>query len=202
MSAPGWLRWALATAMIAVALYHSSRLVASGRRAPQHEAHAEVDIELTHAAMGVAMTLMVLDALAPAYFLTLGWLFVVPTFWFVSRALHTYGANGLRSADVAARQVIGCTAMVYMLVVLAAPSSRPAVARTVTGAMSGMSMSGPSALSAFVSPIRVIVVVATVVLCGWTIARMRGRAADAGPALGLGCQLAVNVTTIYMLLAM
>jgi hypothetical protein len=206
MPAPGWLRWTLAVAMIAVALYHLSRL-AKSRWQPsgRHGAHTHVDVELTHAAMGSVMTLMVLDALSPDDLRGLGLIFLAPTLWFVSRAVYSYVMHGPRGVDVAARQMIGCAAMAYMLLVLAAPSARPGVTGTVTGAMSAMPMSGAStsALGTLSSPaFRVFVVGATVGMCGWTIARIRAPSADAGPALGLGCQLAVSVTTIYMLLAM
>jgi hypothetical protein len=206
MPAPAWLRWTLAAAMICVALYHSGRLANSHwRRGQRPDPGAQVDVELTHAAMGSAMTLMVLDVMAPGDLRGVGLVFGALTLWFALRAVYSYVMDGPRAADLALRQVIGCAAMTYMLVALAAPSIRPAVAPAVTSEMNGMSMSGvgPSVLSPLSSPVlRVIVIGATVALCGWTFARMRARCADAGPALGLGCQLAVNATTIYMLVTM
>jgi hypothetical protein len=206
MAAPTWVRWILAVAMIAVAAYHLSRLtLPKWWRNRRYGAHARIDVELTHAAMGSAMTLMVLGAVAPAELRNLGLLFLAPALWFTSHAVSGLVLDGPRGADVAARQVVGCAAMSYMLVILAGSSAGPALARTVTATMSGMSMSGagPSSLTTFSSPLaRLIAVVAVLGLCAWTIARVRGRCVDAGPALGVGCQLAVNVTTIYMLVAM
>jgi hypothetical protein len=203
MPGPGWLRWTLAAAMVIVAGYHLARLAgARWWRTRRPDGPIQVDVELTHAAMGSAMTVMVLNAVAPAGLRSLGLVFMASMVWFASRAVHGYATGGPRRADLPARQVIGCAAMAYMLLVLAAPA---AVAGTMTGAMNGMSMSsaGNSLLTTLSSPtFRVAAVVATVVVAGWTVVRTRVRAAEAGPVLSLGCQLAVSATTVYMLAAM
>ena len=125
--------------------------------------------------------------------------------WFASRAVHSYAKKGARAADVSARQVIGCAAMAYMLLVLAASSAQSDVAGHMSGAMSAMSMSsgGSQLLTTLSSPaFRLLAVGATIGVAGWTILRLRARAADRGPALSVGCQLAVSATTVYMLVAM
>ena len=211
MPAPGWLRWTLAVAMLAVALYHLGRLVAARWRRVdgprQVDPSLQLDVELTHAAMGSTMTVMVVDAVAPVGLRGLGLVFVAALVWFASRTVYGYAVHGPRGADVSVRQIIGCAAMAYMLLVLAAPS---AVAGTMTGGMTGMSMTGTSmggaagsAVHALSSPVfRVLVASATVGVAGWTVACMRVRSVAAGPALSLGCQLAVSATTVYMLVAM
>jgi hypothetical protein len=121
--------------------------------------------------------------------------------WFVVRTIRNYVVSGPRSADVVARQVIACGAMAYMLLAVTGPSIGP----SMSSAMSGMSMagSGSSAFSALSSPaLRLIVIVVIVGLCAWTLARQREHSVATGPVLGVGCQLAVNATTIYMLIVM
>ena len=214
MPIPGWLRWMLAVAMIAVALYHLARLAADGWRRVRPPASIgigarvgvddpiAVDVELTHAAMGTTMTVMMLDAVAPAGVHSLALAFLVALLWFAARTVHGYATAGRGSAGISARQVIGCAAMAYMLLVLTAPS---AAAGHMTGAMGGMSMAGAgsSVLTTLSSPLfRVLVAGATVGAAGWTIARMRVRAVASGPAVSLGCQLAVSATTVFMLVAM
>jgi hypothetical protein len=158
MAAPDWWRRILAVAMVLVAMYHLSRLAAFRRAGAPVQAHpVHVDVELTHAAMGSAMALMVLDALAPAHLRSLGLLFLAPTLWFATRAIRGYAVHGLHGADVAARQVIGCAAMAYMLLILAAPSGGLAG----MGQMS-MSGSGSSALGTISSPLFRVVVVAAI----------------------------------------
>jgi hypothetical protein len=151
------------------------------------------------------MAVMVLGTLALAPLRSIGLVFAASTLWFASRVVHGYATGGPGGADVPARQVIGSAAMAYMLLVLAAPSAQSAVAGHLTGGMSGMSMSGGgnSLLTTLSSPgFRLVAVGATIGVAGWTIVRMRARSADAGPALNLGCQLAVSMTTVYMLVAM
>jgi hypothetical protein len=206
MPAPGWLRWTLAAAMVAVALYHLSRLgAARWRRARLYDACIQVDVELTHTAMGTAMTVMTLDAVTHAALRSLGLVFVASMIWFASRAVHSYATTGPRSMGGPARQVIGSAAMAYMLLVLAAPSARSAVTGTMNGAMTGMSMSGGGhpVLATLSSPFfRLVAVGATLGVAGWTLSRGRKRSVDADPTLSLGCQLAVSMTTVYMLVAM
>jgi hypothetical protein len=203
--APGWLRWTLVAAMMAVAVYHLSRLAAARwRRDRLGDPCIHVDVELTHAAMGSAMAVMVFGTVALAPLRGIGLVFGASTLWFASRAVYSYATGGPGSADVPARQVIGCAAMAYMLLVLAAPA-QSAVAGHMTGAMSGMAMSGAgsSVWTTLASPVvRLVAVGATIGVAGWTIVRMRARAMDAGPTVSVGCQLAVSMTTVYMLVAM
>jgi hypothetical protein len=73
--------------------------------------------------------------------------------------------------------------------------------------MAGMSMPRqPSPLVALTSPVLgTLLVLATLALAAWSVSRCHIRAKLVGdsatPVLGLGCGLAVNVTTVYMLVA-
>jgi hypothetical protein len=91
MSAPGWLRWAFAVAMIAVALYHLARLVMSRvvRRT------TAVDVELSHAAMGAVMAMMLVGTLAGPDGRLLALIFGAPTLWFVPASKVELGAYRL-----------------------------------------------------------------------------------------------------------
>jgi hypothetical protein len=185
MSAPGWLRWAFATAMVAVAVYHLARLV--GSRRPSRRAPA--DVELTHSAMGVVMTVMLVGTLAPSDSRRLALMFAVPALWFLWRGLRSYVLDGARATGAPARQVLGCAAMVYMLVALA--GSGPA--------MAGMPRSAVRVPSAALGA---ALVIATLAVAAWTVLRARAVRCAETPALNTGCQLAMNVTTVYMLMAM
>ncbi len=202
MAAPDWVRRILAVAMIGVAMYHLSRLAIFRRSGLDPKPTVvQVDVELTHVAMGSAMALMVSDTLAPDDLRGLVLVFVVPMFWFLLRTVRGYVRGGPKLADIAARQVIACAAMAYMLLAVAGTPMRPGFGAGMNGMSMGTSVS--PALSAFSSPIlRLVVIVAIAGLCAWTVARHRAHAPSAGPAMGVGCQLAVNATTIFMLIAL
>jgi uncharacterized protein DUF5134 len=180
-----WLRWLFAAAMIGVALFHVVRLAASRDR---HRPDG-VDVELTHAAMGVVMTVMLIGVLAPSDSRRLALVFLAPLLWFVWRGLHSFVMHGARAVGPPVRHVVGCAAMVYMLVVLS----------TAGPAMPGMSMAAPSSASPLVAG---SLLIATVAVAGWTLARPRVVGLPAAPALAAGCQLAMNAATVYMLVAM
>jgi uncharacterized membrane protein YidH (DUF202 family) len=102
--------------------------------------------------------------------------------------------------------------MVYMLAALAGVGRSSAMAGTSMAAMHKMSMPGMSApghsspLAMLASPVMAgALVLATVALAAWTVSRRPLRAEfgrdSAASALGIGCGLAVNVTTVYMLVA-
>jgi Domain of unknown function (DUF5134) len=185
-----WLRWALAAAMIAVVVYHLARLAES--RLGRHP--ARFDVELTHAAMGVVMTVMLVGSLAASDGRRLAMLFAAPLVWFIWRGMHSYVMDGPRAVGMPARQVIGCAAMVYMLIALTGASS-------AATAVSGMSM--PATASPVPSPLLAgLLAVATLGVAGWTVMRARTTGASVRPALTVGCQLAMNATTVYMLVAM
>lgn len=164
MSALSSLRWAFAAAIIAVALYHLVRLLRCRalRRPVRH------DVELTHAAIGIAMTLMLFGALASKEGRPLALLFAVPTVWFIARAIHGYVMDGAGTLGTSVAQVIGCAAMVYLLGVLAVGGAGMGTA--------GMSMpSSPAGQR--LSPSLLLtggLVIATAGLGMWAIVRLRG----------------------------
>jgi hypothetical protein len=197
MSAPGWLGWALAVLTVAVAGYHLGRLAASRiSRTPLRP-----DVEVTHAAMSITMTMMLLGPLAPLAARCLALIFAVPMMWFACSGVHTYVMDGpTHRAGLVAGPAVACAIMIVMLAALAHPAS--------ASTMAGRSMPDPPSGLVSVSPeLRSVLVVATVAVAGWTVARVRtaARALGARPTVarvGTGCQLVVSATTVYMLLSM
>ena len=186
MSAPDWLRWTLAAVMIAVAGYHLARFVLVRR---------QVDVELAHAAMAAAMVPMLLSASSHHHRGGLALVFVVAAAWFGARAVRRYVLYGPSGVGLLAAPMVGFGAMAYLL----ADPSR-------TASMSGMSGSSPA--PALLGSVLVIAV-AGLATSSVRDAAFAGGAARApspevvgGPALALGCGLAVNLTTVFMLVAM
>jgi hypothetical protein len=208
VSADGWLRWTLAAAMIAVVCYHLARL--AGARVRERPIHR--DVELGHAGMGVVMTAMLVGSLSVSLSRGLALVFVVSMLWFASRSIRKYVLAGPRGFVRLLGPAVGCAAMVYMLAALAGVGRSSAMAGTSMAAMHKMSMPGMSApghsspLAMLASPVMAgALVLATVALAAWTVSRRPLRAEfgrdSAASALGIGCGLAVNVTTVYMLVA-
>lgn len=177
-----WLRWVFAAAMLGVAVFHLVRLVSSRRR-------HRPDAEFTHAAMAVVMTVMLVGVLAPANGRLLALCFAAPLGWFVWRGLHSFVMDGVRTVGAPVRLVVGCAAMVYMLVALAAAST----------SMPGMAMPSASLLSPVIAG---ALLVATLGVAAWTVTRPVAVGLPSRPALAAGCQLAMNAATVYMLVAM
>jgi Domain of unknown function (DUF5134) len=204
MSGAPWLRWSLATVMIAIALYHGVRLVAAHRRGR----HSEADVDLTHAAMGSAMAMMLFGALSlrTSHFWAMA--FTAPALWFVLRALLTYVRRGAQAMGHPLRQAVLSVAMLFMLLA----AGTPVTAGSAWASMQGMTMTpGRLGASTPVDPAPTLLLVAAVAAVAiWTAAALRRRgdrtgcAADVAiaPRMTAGCQLAMNVTTIYMLLLM
>ncbi|MDT5182076.1 MAG: hypothetical protein QOI29_234 [Mycobacterium sp.] len=224
MSTPGWLRWTLAAAMIAVVCYHLARLASARlRQRPIHH-----DVELGHAGMGVVMAAMLVGSLSVSLSRGLALVFVVSMLWFASRSIRRYVLVGPRGVAPLLGPALGCAAMVYMLAVLAGVGGSSATAGTSMAgipemsipemsmpgmSMPGMSMDGMSAhghsspLTLLASPVMAgALVLGTVALAAWTVSRRPLRAQfggnSAASALGIGCGLAVNFTTVYMLVVM
>jgi hypothetical protein len=183
-----WLRWAFAAAMIGVAIFHITRLLASRARHGPDRA----DAELTHVAMGVVMTAMLLGVLAPIESRRLAMLFALPLVWFVWRGVHSYVLDGPRAVGAPTRHVVGCAAMVYMLVAVSGAS-------TAVSTMPGMSMASTSHSLPIVPG---TLLLATLAVAVSTVVRPRTVGLPATPALAAGCQLAMNAATVYMLMAM
>ena len=77
------LRWALAAVMIATAMYHAGRLVVARLRHPR----SELDVDLTHAAMGVATTIILVGSVCPDPCRRVHVLFSLPLLRFLSARL-------------------------------------------------------------------------------------------------------------------
>lgn len=191
MSGAPWLRWSLALLMAAIACYHVIRLAESHRR----RRYGEADVDLTHAAMGSAMTVMLVGTvtLSVTHFWALA--FSAVAFWFVLRAILAYIRHGAQSVTHALAQIVLSGAMLFM--VLAATGS----------SMTGMTMPGSPAAGAAVGRVPVLLFVAAVVAVGaWTALGLgrAGQGAEAGvaPRTTAGCQLAMSATTVYLLLLM
>ncbi|HEY2041811.1 MAG TPA: DUF5134 domain-containing protein [Jatrophihabitans sp.] len=220
MASTMWLRWALAAVMAATAGYHIVRLVAFGLR--RHR--LEIDVDLSHAAMGATMAAMLLGSLSPGDSRRWAIAFLVPTLWFAWLSMIRYAHVGDRDADDGggvsfgdpARQVLACAAMLYMLLVGGASTAG------MSGAtMAAMHVAGAGHLSIATSPaLGALLLVAMVGVTAQSyrtclgylgylgMSRIRRPASPRDPAaapgamapsLTAGCRLAMNVTTVYML---
>ncbi|MDX6230524.1 MAG: hypothetical protein QOI76_3914 [Frankiales bacterium] len=193
-----WLRWSLAALMAAIAAYHLVRLVAARRRAR----HGEVDVDVTHAAMGSAMAMMLLGGLTLRSSQVWATAFCAPAVWFGLRTLLAYVRGGARAVAHPVQQAVLSAAMLCMLLAAATP------ARAGTGStvMRGMAMSGSGAGGA--GSRGLLVVAGAVVAVALATAAGLGRQGRSGdprsgtlaPRTTAACQLAMTATTAYMLL--
>jgi hypothetical protein len=198
MSAPGWLRWALAVAMLAVAGYHLARLAL---------VRLHRDVELGHAAMGAAMVMMLVAAPSGPWNRDLALAFAAATAWFGARSARGYVLDGPGASGLLVGPMVGSAAMAYML-------AGPSHMSSMTG------ISSPSA-----APASTLLIVAVAGSAAITLRRSAsGTDLRLGPAppqlaarraagrprpdpprhrvLAVGCGLAVNLTTVYMLVTM
>jgi hypothetical protein len=215
-----WLSWTFAAVMIATVLYHVSRLMATDTSL------REVDVDVTHAAMGVGMAGMLIGRLTPgeSYWWALG--FAVPMAWFATRITWTALGRGVRFVGNHLRQLLVSGAMVFMLGAVAATAGTASVGASPVGnvSMAGMTMAtSPSSTSSMALPmphlggsgvssssrlLDVLLTLAILVVAAWMSVivvrrlRARGRHGTLTPALGASCQLAMNVATVYMLVLM
>lgn len=209
-SAP-WLRWTLAAIMIATVVYHSRRLVIARRR----RSPGGTDVDSAHAVMGLAMAAMLIGALPGRAGLWLAVVFMAPVMWFGAQLAKRYAVSGIRAAIQPSAHFLTCGAMVFMLAVGAAPSllvgaSGAGAASRMPGmgaahdmagmpGMAGMNRSGYSPGFAGGWWAGVALLLAVVVVAGWA---MLGLTSNRGKRAAAGCQLAMNVTTAYMLCLM
>lgn len=197
MSAAIDVRWVLAALMIAASGYHGARVVVAVRR----RARAGLAVDLTHAAMGIGMTIMLVGPMsAPAGHL---WAFglAVPACWFAARAARCFTSVPSGTVRHDAGQAVLCGAMIYLLVL----ESMPGIPD-----MSGMPMSVPTSLPMASGWAVVARTLAMALLLGclaitvghawsmWPRPATSTRAALARAAYG-GCQMAMGLTTVYML---
>jgi hypothetical protein len=196
---PAWLGPSLAAVMIATAAYHLARLSVPRVREP--------DVDLAHAAMGVAMAVMLLDPPSGQA----AWRWAVPlavgALWFACRGVHDYVMDGPRAAGHHTQQALVCAAMAYMSAVPALPvpaAALPAVSDSGMS-MTGMGAAGQATLDRLVPALLIGALVGVAALTCTRVARSGGSGAPArAPAATAtaGCQLAMIGTGVYMLAAM
>jgi hypothetical protein len=201
MSGASWLRWSLAALMAAIALYHVVRLLAAHRR----RQYGEADVDLTHAAMGSAMAMMLVGALTlrTGHFWALG--FTATASWFTLRTLLAYVRGGAGAVPHPLRQTVLSGAMLLMLFA----ATTPGAATSGATQMRGMAMSGGGAGASYRGLVFLVAAVVAVVAIGTAAGlggpRYRVVATSEGtlaPRMTAACQLAMNATTVYMLLLM
>jgi hypothetical protein len=192
--------------MVLTAGYHVARLVAPRL----HRRCLAVDLDVSHAAIGVEMAFMLVGSLTPSTSRQWAVFFVVPTLWFGWRSMTGYATAGSGAFGEPARQALACAAMLYMLLV--AGASTPGLhgmgipgMRMVDHPAPGLAGSDVGHPSIATSPaLGALLLVAMIGLAAHSYLRTR-RAADCccdtalAPTLTAGCQLAMNVTTVYML---
>ena len=188
------MRWVFTLAMLGVVGFHLLRLL----RARTATRGAPIADHLTHAAMGTAMGAMLVGVVAPAGGGYLAALFALPLLWFLWRGVYGFVMDGARAIAPSARHVVGCAAMVYMLAIVATGSANGSAG----SAMPGMDMAMPTSASLASPAVTAALVVATLVIAGWTVSGQRFAAPVATPALAAGCQVAMSTATVYMLVAM
>ncbi len=197
--------WALAGVMVTITghhLTHVARSLRSGRR-------AALDIDLTHAAMGVVMAIMLVGSLTSRA--AAGWAigFTVATGWFAGRTLRSYFRDSPRSVAPPLAQTLTGVAMVYMLAGTATAGGSASGAEAAGMDLGGMNMTGmapdggtPSFTAGWLT---IVVIAASIGVVIWTAGRLRPAVATAGSgpgAVAASCQLAMSVTTVYMLVLM
>jgi hypothetical protein len=184
MATPDGLRWLLAGLMLVVTAYHATRLTDCARG--RTRGRIDIDIEVMHFAMGLAMAVMLVAALPRLASQVVAGVFLAALAWFVSDAIHSYIWDGPVAARAPAQQIPICAAMAYMLLapLLAGPAAT----------MPGMAVPAHSAED-FLAPV-LAVVVALAALAAVTGPLRRGTARS---AFGLGCQLAMTGTAVVML---
>ena len=163
MTAPSWLAGALAAEMIAIALYCSSRLVASRR----WRLTTEVDADGIHVVMGVAMAGMLVPQLSPLPGRVWEVVFGVAAAWFAwqaARARRNIPASGMRCRHPVPH-LVECAAMLYMLI--AVPGLRPGAPDKL---MPGMS--GPASANGFLPALAIILALYMAGYVLWTTDRL------------------------------
>ncbi|MGZ4573764.1 MAG: DUF5134 domain-containing protein [Mycobacteriaceae bacterium] len=201
---------ALAAVMIVATLYHAGRLLTSRTR----HRHGEFDVDLTNAAMGIGMAIMLVGSLTPSAGRRWAILFAIPTLWFIWRSLDSYLIDGTRAVGRPLRQALTCAAMLYMFLAtarMASTASPMSDMHSAGRAVAGMEVSaGPEfgrAVTALLLAAMVGVAVWTCTLLGRghgvaVCASNTASASAPGATVTVTCELAMIVTTVYMLVLM
>lgn len=187
---PAWLAGLLAAAMIAVAVYCASRLVAARRS--RHP--AELDADGLHVVMGVTMAGMLtagagglrfLPAAAPEAVFALG------AAWFGWQLARIRRGRPLsaRHCPQPLPHLVECAAMLYMFLVPPASGRSPS-ARAAAG------MAGPAGHS----PVSVLALVLAVFTFGYVV--WLCDQLTAGARAQAACRIAMGITMGYLLVLM
>lgn len=219
MSGPGWLTGLLAAAMLTVAAYNVTRLVA----APRWGRAAELDADGTHVVMGVAMAGMLAPGLSFAPARLWQAFFVAAGAWFGYQYIRTRRGQDLspRRCPHPLPHLIECVAMVFML---ALPAAAAEAATTPVG-MGGMGTALTGTAARF-SPLTLLLAVFMVGYVMWLANNLSALAPATGTTAGTGtlttgtgttgtartgylaprcaacCKIAMGVTMGYMLVMM
>jgi len=199
MAAPSGLTECLVVLMLGTACFHVGRMAVARRRRCAHR----YDVDTSHALMGAAMVIMLVEPRAHDQVGRLALMAAVPAVWFGCQAVSRYVAVGIPGARQPARQALLSAAMLYMLVI-AAGHPTASVGRP-TAEMAGMAMApGSSDRLVLLGPLVVLLLGG---LAMWTAAEIRGAATArrtdvVAPVTSGCCQLAMTVTSGLMLVAM
>ena len=199
MAAPSGLTECLVVLMLGTACFHVGRMAVARRRRCAHR----YDVDTSHALMGAAMVIMLVEPHAHDQVGRLALVTAVPAVWFSCQAVSQYVAVGVPGARQPARQALLSAAMLYMLVI-AAGHPAGSVGRP-TAEMAGMAMAPGSADRLVVLGPVVVLLLGGVAV--WTAAEIRGagearRTDVVAPRTSGCCQLAMTVTSGLMLVAM
>jgi hypothetical protein len=192
-----WERWFLATVMIAIAIYHLGRPVA----AELWSRRVELVTDLSHAAMGSTMALMLLTPLtAQADHLWSG-LFLFCSLWFIARSLRLWRTTGRAAVARPAGEALLSAAMVVMLADSSMSEAGSGVgARSPMDSMAGLTRSstGTSDL-VLAATSRPVVAVLLLALALATIANFRteSRSSTSSCSVELGRPACAPTVTAY-----
>lgn len=199
-----WLADTLAAGMLATAVYCAVRLAASHmcRRS------TERDADLMHVAMGVAMASMLVSRLNPLTGRLWAVAFGLATAWFGGRLVRDSRRRLERQASHHVPHLLGCVAMLYML--MAAPGAAGGRAAAPGAAMAG---GGSPSAAAGVPALTAILAVSMLGCVVWLADRLALSPAGAAavqppsrpilaPRVAACCQIVTGITMGYMLVLM
>jgi hypothetical protein len=218
VSGPHWLADTFAALLLGTAAYCVGRLVMARMRLRA----VEHDVDMVHVVMGIAMAGMLVPAIDPVGNRSWEVVFVAAMAWFTWRAFREVQVH---RAARPARSAVGhhlvhavtCGAMVYMLVVLAAVSSRASAPGPFLAGMGGAGASGHPLGSPPLAAVLAVFLLGYAVWCADRLTLVVGggpRGAMPGlsgpgperavlaPRLSVCCQIFMCFAMGYMLVAM
>jgi hypothetical protein len=200
VTTPAWIAYVLAFLMLIVSAYCASRLVVARRL----HRRTNYPVDAVHTAMGVAMAGVLTGHIGS----TTAWtvVFVAAAGWFGIRAAHGLRRRSIESPRVGShvRHLVTSGAMAYMLV------ATPAVAAASTPTVARMPTMGASSGVRFPT----LALLLGLFMVGYTVMvmdRLSRTSAEPDRAAGTPelaprtvacCQVAMNITMGYMLVAL